>query len=109
MSKITQTTNMTHTNQLIEEYDYFELPKGMDRVEGTKFSDNYPPMNFLAKQINLKKLLSQTEQECDKKWKLKLEYIKETAENCAILASDIGARNIRNNIIKPIDDLLNNK
>lgn len=43
----------------------------------------------------------------DNEWRELVGYVRENAEDCAVLARENESHNIRNNIIRPIDDIIN--
>lgn len=42
----------------------------------------------------------------DKEWRELVGYVRESAESCAVLARENESNNIRNNIIRPLNDII---
>lgn len=42
----------------------------------------------------------------DEEWRELVGYVRESAESCAVLARENESNNIRNNIIRPLDDVI---
>lgn len=45
-------------------------------------------------------------QQRDEEWRELVGYVRESAESCAVLARENESNNIRNNIIRPLDDII---
>lgn len=111
------TSNMPHTNQLIEEFKdkcnrlsnmgTTGINTGGFYTGSPEAEDWHLSEDFMVEWLI--KALSQTEQECDKKWKQRIETEKDILLIVLSKAKHERNRLIYEEKIETLDDLLNNK